>query len=910
MNTRSMDIALRVRPDFDQAVKEVAALGVKLDGLKGAGQNAAQGLNTSSAAAKAAASAQAALGTATQRTTDIQRRGAISAAQHAMAMRQLPMQITDIVTGLASGQSVFMVAIQQGGQLKDSFGGIVPATRALLGAISPMALVLGASAAAIGAVALASFQAYQEMRAYELAVIATGSASGVTAGQLASMADQVGEATGRFGQADEAMLLLSRSGKLTGETLRNAARAAVDLATLTGDSIESTTDKIIKLAESPSAMLAKLNEQYHFLTGEVYAHVRSLEEQGRAEDAARVAVEAFAQVHEQRVREAEERAGTLERTWRELKKTIAGVWQDLKNLGRDDLEHQIDVLQDRIIQLNTYRRSAAGAFKAQAEDGIKVLQQELAVLQQRKAAADAAVQSDARHQAAEDARVALSRQMESIDKRVAMQAELNKLAQQYAKIMADNPADPQLSNGSREKLEKAIRDRYAEKKPATGKASKSDAQQAEEAAQRELDNLDKQITLLGQLGAGERQVGREAQVRYEIESGVFRLSSTAAKQQLVDKARLLDAQREQREADEKQRRDFEETERAYQQLRKELQTPAEAAVDAAIEKIRTLNAALQQGSGDASRYQEDVGKIFDSAFQSAPSLNLPYQQQNDLTGLLGDQSQLEAEAARHQAWYAQQLEALNRFRNDKSVTTEQWNAKDKRIQADHQDALTALQQAERQVQVNAYQSIFDSMTTIAYNAAGEQSNAYRIMFAISKGFAIASAAVNLAKAISDASAAGPWPANLPAIANAVAIGAQITSMLASATYSPQGYATGGFTGQGGKYQPAGVVHAGEYVMPQETVQYYGMDFLRAVHMRQAPRFDVPAVDAPRPHHSFAEGGFVSSGANAAVNNHMRIYLHQDINALTAAILSHPATEKKMVATIGENGSAIQASWGL
>src|SRR5690606_7079636 len=153
---------------------------------------------------------------------------------------------------------------------------------------------------------------------------------------------------------------------------------------------------------------------------------------------------------------------------------------------------------------------------------------------------------------------------------------------------------------------------------------------------------------------------------------------------------------------------------------------------------------------------------------------------------------------------------------------------------------------------------FDSMTTIAYNAAGEQSNAYRIMFAISKGFAIASAAVNLAKAISDASAAGPWPANLPAIANAVAIGAQITSMLASATYSPQGYATGGFTGQGGKYQPAGVVHAGEYVMPQETVQYYGMDFLRAVHMRQAPRFDVPAVDAPRPHHSFAEGGFVSS----------------------------------------------------
>lgn len=50
--------------------------------------------------------------------------GAVSAGQYRNAMRYLPMQMTDIVTSLASGMPVYMVAIQQGGQLRDSFGGV------------------------------------------------------------------------------------------------------------------------------------------------------------------------------------------------------------------------------------------------------------------------------------------------------------------------------------------------------------------------------------------------------------------------------------------------------------------------------------------------------------------------------------------------------------------------------------------------------------------------------------------------------------------------------------------------------------------------------------------------------------------------------------------------------------------
>ena len=55
----------------------------------------------------------------------------LSAGQYKQAMRQLPAQITDVVTSLASGMPVWMVAIQQGGQITDSFGGVGETFRAL-----------------------------------------------------------------------------------------------------------------------------------------------------------------------------------------------------------------------------------------------------------------------------------------------------------------------------------------------------------------------------------------------------------------------------------------------------------------------------------------------------------------------------------------------------------------------------------------------------------------------------------------------------------------------------------------------------------------------------------------------------------------------------------------------------------
>ncbi|UVH51613.1 phage tail tape measure protein [Pseudomonas sp. CBSPBW29] len=59
------------------------------------------------------------------------RKTGISSGQTQAALRQLPAQFTDIFTSLVGGQNPLMVLIQQGGQIKDSFGGIGPTMDAL-----------------------------------------------------------------------------------------------------------------------------------------------------------------------------------------------------------------------------------------------------------------------------------------------------------------------------------------------------------------------------------------------------------------------------------------------------------------------------------------------------------------------------------------------------------------------------------------------------------------------------------------------------------------------------------------------------------------------------------------------------------------------------------------------------------
>ena len=82
--------------------------------------------------------------------------------------------------------------------------------------------------------------------------------------------------------------------------------------------------------------------------------------------------------------------------------------------------------------------------------------------------------------------------------------------------------------------------------------------------------------------------------------------------------------------------------------------------------------------------------------------------------------------------------------------------------------------------------IFGALSDITSTFTGEQSKAFKAIFAVSKGFAVAQGVMNLSTAISNASAL-PWPTNFAAMAQAAAQGAQLVSTIRSVNYMGQAH---------------------------------------------------------------------------------------------------------------------------
>ncbi|EOT7399600.1 tape measure protein, partial [Acinetobacter baumannii] len=144
------------------------------------------------------------------------------------------------------------------------------------------------------------------------------------------------------------------------------------------------------------------------------------------------------------------------------------------------------------------------------------------------------------------------------------------------------------------------------------------------------------------------------------------------------------------------------------------------------------------------------------------------------------------------------------------------------IAAEHaknvQDIEDKYQQDRLNTQIAFGGQMMGSLTSMFGSMFGEQSKAYKIMFAADKAYAIAAAGIAIQQNIAAASKAG-FPLNLPLIAGAVAQGASIIANIRA--IKDQGFAEGGYTGRGGKYEVAGAVHKGEIVWSQEDIKRWG-----------------------------------------------------------------------------------------
>ncbi|MFC6363681.1 phage tail length tape measure family protein, partial [Tatumella punctata] len=277
----------------------------------------------------------------------------MSAKQTAFAMRMIPAQMTDIVVGLSTGQSPFMVMMQQGGQLKDMFGGIGPAIKGVgsyaLGLVNPFTIAAGA----VGLLGLAYYQGANEQEQFQKSLILTGNQVGKTAGQLSDMAATISTVTGSTqGHAASVIAQVVSAGNVAGDSLQKVSAAIVSMSDATGQATDSLVADFNSIANDPVAAITKLNDQYHFLSLATYNQIKALQDEGNQQDAARLATDSYADAINSRAKDIHESLGYLETAWDSLGNAAKHAWDSMLDIGRGQtLQQQIANVQKQIADI-------------------------------------------------------------------------------------------------------------------------------------------------------------------------------------------------------------------------------------------------------------------------------------------------------------------------------------------------------------------------------------------------------------------------------------------------------------------------------------------------------------------------------------------------------------------------------
>ncbi len=317
-------------------------------------------------------------------------RTGMSAKALSANMRMLPAQITDIVVGLSSGQAPLTVLLQQGGQLKDMFGGIGPAARAVGGYIAGLVNPYTIAAAAAGVLALAFYQGSVESSRLTNALVKNGNAAGTTAGQLSVFAQQVGAGNATVAQAASALTQLAGAGNQLTILYPKIAAAAISWSKVTDQSVEDVVGSFNDLAKNPVDAVKKLDDQLNFLTASQYANIQSLQEQGRTMDAARIATDAYANALASRSTEMEQNLGVVEQAWNGLKSAAKSAWDAMLDIGRTESPEQ--QLQKVYKQIENAQKGIGRGGRAAF--GLGISQPSLDALHKRAADLQAKIAAD------------------------------------------------------------------------------------------------------------------------------------------------------------------------------------------------------------------------------------------------------------------------------------------------------------------------------------------------------------------------------------------------------------------------------------------------------------------------------------------------------------------------------------
>lgn len=215
----------------------------------------------------------------------------------------------------------------------------------LTGIVHAMISPLGLAAAAAAAFAFEVIKGAHEQDTFNKSLVLTGNYAGQTAASFHAMAQGLASSTtATIGVAKDVVQELISTGVVGPKLIADFGQAVVRMSALTGQASEEVVKDFAKMQDGVAKWAEEHNKTMHFLSASQYEYIRTLEDQGKTEEAEKVVLEALGN----QLKEAERNLGSFAKAWRWVKDEASGAIDAIERIGKaDTFEDQIAAMEMR-----------------------------------------------------------------------------------------------------------------------------------------------------------------------------------------------------------------------------------------------------------------------------------------------------------------------------------------------------------------------------------------------------------------------------------------------------------------------------------------------------------------------------------------------------------------------------------
>ncbi|EJK1790674.1 phage tail tape measure protein, partial [Escherichia coli] len=566
----------------------------------------------------------------------------ISVGQYKAAMRTLPAQFTDIATQLAGGQNPWLILLQQGGQVKDSFGGMIPMFRGLAGAITLPMFGVTSLAVATGALAYAWYRGDATLSEFNKTLVLSGNQSGLTADRMLTLS-RAGQAAGlTFNQASDSLAALVNAGVRGGEQFDAINQSVARFASASGVEVDKVAEAFGKLTTDPTSGLMAMARQFRNVTAEQIAYVAQLQRSGDEAGALQAANEAATKGFDDQTRRLKENMGTLE-TWADrTARAFKSMWDAVLDIGRPDTAQEMLIKAEAAFKkaddiwnlrkddyfVNDEARARYWDDREKARLALEAARKKAE--QQTQQDKNAQQQSDteaSRLKYTEEAQKAYERLQTPLEKYTARQEELNKALKDGKILQADYNT---LMASAKKDYEST------QKKPSGVKVSAGERQ--EDRAHAALLALETELRTLEKHSGANEKISQQRRDLWKAENQYAVLKEAATKRQLSEQEKsllaheqeTLEYKRQLAELGDKVEHQKRLNELANQAARFEQQQSAKQAAISA--KARGLTDRQAQRESESQRLRDVYGDNPDALAKATSALKNTWSAEEQLRG--------------------------------------------------------------------------------------------------------------------------------------------------------------------------------------------------------------------------------------------------------------------------------------